>query len=61
MIEVFKMINGFTPPIMEDFFLYRENSHNVRNFEIMSNESSITTVRYGLKTLEKVWFRNSEI
>ena len=61
MIEVFKMINGFTPPIMEDFFLYRENSHNVLNFQIISNESSITTVRYGLETLEKVWFRNSEI
>ena len=61
MIEVFKMINGFTPPIMEDFFLYRENSHNVLNFQLISNESSITTVRYGLETLEKVWFRNSEI
>ena len=39
MVEVFKMINGFAPPIMEDFFLFRENTRNIRNFQLISNES----------------------
>ena len=55
------MINGFTPPVMEDFFLFREKIHNIRNFQIISNESKKTvrygfeskkTVRYGLETVE---------
>ena len=49
MAEVFKIINGFAPPIMEDFFLFRENTHSIRNFQIISNESK-KTVRYGLET-----------
>ena len=50
MIEVFEIINGLAPPIMEDFFLFRENTHNIRNFQIISNESK-KTVRYGLETV----------
>ena len=38
MVEVFKII-VFAPPVMEDFFLFRENTHNIRNFQIISNES----------------------
>ena len=53
MVEVFKIIDGFTPPIMEDFFLFRENTHKVWNFQIISNEAKKTT-RYGL---EKVKYR----
>ena len=49
MVEVFKMINDFAPPIMEDFFLFHKNTHNIRNFEMISNESK-KTVRYGLET-----------
>ena len=48
-VEVFKIINGFAPPVMEDFFLFRENTHNIRNFQIIYNESK-KTVRYGLET-----------
>ena len=29
MVEVFKIINGFASPIMEDLFLFRENTHNI--------------------------------
>ena len=49
MVEVFKIINGFAPPVMEDFFLFSENTHNIRNFQIIYNESK-KTVRYGLET-----------
>ena len=55
MLKMFKIINGFAPPIMEDFFLFRENTHNIRNFQIISNESK-KSVRYGL---EKVKYRTS--
>ena len=51
MAEVFKIINGFAPPIMEDFFLFRENTHNIQNFQTVSNESK-KTVRYGLETVK---------
>ena len=51
MIEVFEIINGLAPPIMEDFFLFRENAHNIRNFQIISNEPK-KTVRYVLETLK---------
>ena len=39
------------PPIMEEFFLFRENTHNIRNFQIISNESK-ETVRYSLETVK---------
>ena len=51
MVEVFKIINGFAPPIMEDFFLFRENTHNIRNFQIISNEPK-KSVRYGLEMMK---------
>ena len=51
MVEVFKIINGFASPIMVDFFLFRENTHNIRNIQIIFNESK-KTVRYGLETVK---------
>ena len=51
MVQIFKIINGFAPPIMEDFFLFRENTHNIQNFQIISNESK-KRVRYGLETVK---------
>ena len=50
MIEVFKIINGYVPPIMDNFFIFRENTHNLRNFQIILNESK-KTVRYGSETI----------
>ena len=51
MVEVFKIINGFAPPIIENFFLFRENTHNIWNFQITSNESK-KSVRHGLETVK---------
>ena len=39
MVEVFKIINGFAPAIMGNFFLFRKNTHNIRNFQITSDET----------------------
>ena len=50
MIEVLKIINGFVPPIMEGFFLFRENTHNIRNFQIISESKK--SVRYGFETVK---------
>ena len=33
MTEVFKIINGHTPPFVDNFFIFRENKHNFRNFK----------------------------
>ena len=32
MTETYKIINALSPPIMEKFFILRENTHNVINF-----------------------------
>ena len=39
MIEVVKIINGYAPPIMGNFFIFTENTHNLRNFQITLNEN----------------------
>ena len=51
MIEVFKIIYGFAAPIMEDFFLLHENTHNIRKFQAISNKSK-KRVRYRLETVK---------
>ena len=33
MAETYKIINAISPPIMEFFFILRENRHNVKNFK----------------------------
>ena len=40
MIEVYKIINGYAPPIMDNFFIFRENTHNLRNFQIILKTKS---------------------
>ena len=39
MIEVFKIINGYAPPIMDKFFIFRENTNNLRYFQVVLNEN----------------------
>ena len=51
MVEVIKMINGFAPPIIKDLFLFRENTHNIQNFEMISNDLK-KTVTHGLETVK---------
>ena len=50
MTETFKIIKGISRPIMENFFILRENAHNVRNFQEISNENR-KTVKYGIETI----------
>ena len=50
MTEVFKIMNGLSPPIMDNFFIFRENADNIRNFQILSNENK-NPVRYGQGTI----------
>ena len=39
MIEVYKVKNGYVPPIKENFFIFTENTNNLRNFQIMLNKN----------------------
>ena len=32
--EIHKFVNGLSPPIMDDFFLFRKTTHNVRNWSL---------------------------
>ena len=50
MIEVFKIINRYAPPIMDNFFIFKENTHSLRNFQIILNENQ-KTVTYGSETI----------
>ena len=50
MTEVYKIKNGYTPQIMDDIFMFRENTHNLRNFQIKLNKSK-ETVRCGSETI----------
>ena len=51
MTEVFRIINRLSPPIMDNFFTFHENAHNIRNFQIISNEHK-KTLRYGQNTIK---------
>ena len=50
MIEVFKILNGYAPPVMDNFFIFRKNTHNLINFQIISNEN---------KKNSKIWVGKS--
>ena len=51
MTELFKIINGYVPLIMDNFFIFRENTCNLRNFQIILNENKQTKKRYGLEAI----------
>ena len=51
MTELFKIINGYVPPIMDNFFIFRENTCNLRNFQIILNENKQTKKRSGLEAI----------
>ena len=50
MLETYKIITGITPPIMENIFILRENKHNERNFQEISNGNR-KTVKYGIEII----------
>ena len=49
--EIFKKISGLSLPTMDNFFIFRENTHNIRNFQKISNEIK-KTVRDGQETIK---------
>ena len=51
MREVLKIVNGLTPPIMDNFFKFHKNTHNIQNFQIIFNGNK-KTVRYGQETIK---------
>ena len=50
LIEVFKMENELSPPIMESILSKRFSTYNLRSFQEFATERK-RTVRYGLETL----------
>ena len=49
MTEIYKIINHIAPP-KSSLFEIRENTHNTRFSQVLSNESR-RTVNYGLETI----------
>ena len=50
LIEVYKNLNGLSPPIMLDLFTIRDNIYNLRNFRELYCEKK-KTIRYGTETV----------
>ena len=48
--EIFKVMTGVAPPIMQNLFEVRENKYNLRNFREIEN-SVKNTVKCGLETI----------
>ena len=48
--EIYKTINHIVPPIMSSLFKIREDNHNTRYFQVLSNESR-RKINYGLETI----------
>ena len=51
LIEVYKNLNGLSPPIMLDLFTRRENIYNLRNFWEFYCEKKEKTIRCGTETV----------
>mgnify|MGYP001792074473 CR=1 FL=1 len=49
-IEIYKCLNGLSPPIMNDFFSYRKMNYNLRSFREIECEN-VNTLNCGLNTL----------
>ena len=48
--EVYKILNGIAPPIMNSLFNFRTNIHNIRNFQEIFTENRKTVI-YGIGTV----------
>ena len=48
--EVYKIINEYAPPVMDNFFIFRENTCILRNFQIILNKNK-KVVRYCSETI----------
>ena len=38
MTEIYKIVNGVAPPIMNSLFEFRSNEYNTRNFQVLSTD-----------------------
>ena len=45
MTEVYKIVNGIAPPIMNSLFNFRTNIHNIRNFQELRKRK----LKYGIE------------
>ena len=56
--DLYKILNGLSPDIMQDIFETKSNYYNIRNAPGFSSRN-IKTVRYGLQTISymapKIW------
>ena len=51
MTEIYEIINHIAPPaVMPSLFEIRENTHNTRCIQVLSNESR-RTINYGIETI----------
>ena len=50
MTEVYKIVNGIAPPIMNSLFQFRCNTNNIRNLQEIYTENR-KTVRHGTETV----------
>ena len=50
MTEVYKIVIGIAPPIMNSFFSFRPNIHNIRHFKEIFTENR-KTVKYGIESV----------
>ena len=57
MIEVYRFLNGLSPPIMDDIFRLRENRYNLRNFTLLECHNVKTSI-YGTET---VTYKSSQL
>ena len=55
--EIYKFLNGLSPPVMNGAFMIRNNNYNVRNFQCLYSKNK-RTVKYGTET---VTYRRTQI
>ena len=50
MTEIYKIVNGVAPRIMNSLFEFRSNEYNIRNFQVLTTDFR-RTVNYGIETI----------
>ena len=43
---MYKVINGCAPTIKDNFFMFRENTHNLKDFQIILNKNKTSSKRW---------------
>ena len=58
MTEIYKIVNGIAPPIMNSLFTFRLNQHNIRNFQELSTEKSVKQLHTGRLLFKQIYNQN---